>query len=266
MNQSTELLNTSSKVFVSTSLLFFRLSTGRIVSVGNGLFASDDIAVGERIGYFQGERINKQQYDLRYQSGRGGYAIHISKDKYLDCFNNAKVSQTCMMSMANAISPNTLNCDGIPTKFVSNSRLAVSAVYGTVALVATINIKKGDEILYPYGNSYNNSNFMDMSNSKSDLPVETVTQEFESEDESETVDFIQLKTKFQKQRKELRRKVEELRLIDEEMRSKAEEVRRKDEEMRFRAEELISVIRRKDEELRSRDERIKELELRNSSI
>ena len=110
--------------------------------IGKGLFSIVTFGVQQHITYFS-------NINVRSLLGRGGYAIKMSKNTVLDCFN---FKSSCKASMAN-------DSRGIIHKVssmsaVSNCKVVIDRNRNTARLVTTKNIPANTEMLWNYGNSY----------------------------------------------------------------------------------------------------------------
>ena len=76
-----------------------RTATGR--RIGRGLFSNIKINPDTIICKFQGEIISDDEYVQRVTLGNGGYAIQLTTNKVLDCYNNC-MEGLCKASYANS--------------------------------------------------------------------------------------------------------------------------------------------------------------------
>ena len=122
------------------------------VKIGYGLFTSVSIAKNTVLCQFQGTLCTAEQYATAEAEGRGGYAICINTNLYLDCYNNRA---NCLASMANCANATIRSVrDGVPAAVTNNARLVVDSARRVAALKSTRNIGKHAEIFWDYGNHY----------------------------------------------------------------------------------------------------------------
>lgn len=112
--------------------LFVKEST--IKGAGLGLFANEDIYIGENISRYWGNVTDKSAFDIN-----SVYLLSIGKGRYID----AKDQLDCPARYAN----DSLNAKTTNAIFIHTSR---TYVY----MVATKDIKKGEEIFVDYGKRY----------------------------------------------------------------------------------------------------------------
>jgi hypothetical protein len=127
-----------------------KIKKSTIPGAGKGLFADcgspGDVCfpagkegkyVGERIVYYNGEPVNREELDQRYGDGTAPYGIQVSANKFEDGALRRSIG-----AFANS-----------PQKGVKpNAKLY--ATNGKAALGSIRKIKHGDEIFANYGNEY----------------------------------------------------------------------------------------------------------------
>lgn len=100
---------------------------------GLGLFAEEDIKKGETIIEYIGEILNKEEADKRVTSQ---YLFEINRNKTIDGTPRWNIARYC-----NHACPSVANAESDIKK-------------GRVFISALKNIKKGDEIVYDYGEEF----------------------------------------------------------------------------------------------------------------
>ena len=107
-----------------------------------GLFASQIIRTGEVVAEFNGTMV------LAPDDKHRGYMLQYNQQFILDCYDNAK-SGKCIASMAN-------HSDIAAER---NSEIAIDTKHRKIRLKATRTIKNGEEILYAYGQAFQEFGF-----------------------------------------------------------------------------------------------------------
>ena len=132
------------------------LSSKSLKSIGNGLFASQDLPAEMLITWFRGDIIPIERYGLNKALGRGGYGIQVHEKQILDCHDYCK-SKECWASFANCplnlidTCPNggmkKQNCTSANAKLVIHDG-------NRAYLKSTKPILRGEEVLWKYGKDY----------------------------------------------------------------------------------------------------------------
>jgi SET domain-containing protein len=121
------------------------IKKSRIPGAGKGLFAAAEFKRGERIIEYTGEIITWAQCKKRNENldGVGAYYFYVSARKCVD-------AQNCLDSLARYANDaaGIVRIDGIR----NNSRFEV--IKGKPYIIASRNIKPGDEIFVGYGKEY----------------------------------------------------------------------------------------------------------------
>ena len=125
---------------------YYNINT--MFTLGKGLFCNIDILPGITIAYFNGKKINIEEYN---KLNNKEYCIRINKDLILDCFENVK-DLTCYASFANSY-VNAINKLNI--KAIKNAKLSINTKTKNCKLVSNILIKKNTEIFYDYNPNRN---------------------------------------------------------------------------------------------------------------
>jgi hypothetical protein len=107
---------------------------------GKGLFANRDFIKGDHICYYLGEIIDFEEFQRRYGTGLGTYAIKIGKNLYID-------AQNTKWHLGRYANQALLKKD-------NNAKFVTNAKNKTARLVAIKPIKKSSEILVWYGDEY----------------------------------------------------------------------------------------------------------------
>jgi len=126
-------------------------------NIGNGLYSTMKFNKDDKIGSFVGDKISVEEYHQRSLAGHGGYAIKLNNDYIFDCYN---FKESCKCSMANTA--NGLQEYGIvnTNNKKANNNCKISIVDNVPILKSSTKIKANEELLWPYGNSYNTGIFM----------------------------------------------------------------------------------------------------------
>ena len=133
-------------------------------SIGEGLFTSKTIKVGDIIDFFNGIIITHNEAITRTKNNMGGYIIYINKDWCMDCYETCKMGE-CLASKSNNSLRLTNKFTG--TKAITNAKLFVfnykSKPYSNkhnfrVYLRAIKEINCHQEVCYAYGKKYTKYN------------------------------------------------------------------------------------------------------------
>lgn len=121
---------------------YLHISTSNIKNAGKGLFTFIDIYKGELISIFKGEILTEKEAKKRAKKNEDSYFITMLDSSTMD--SNYVF---CYAKYAN-------DCNGISkTKFKNNSVISINE-QGQPCLVATTDIKAGNEIFCSYGKAY----------------------------------------------------------------------------------------------------------------
>jgi hypothetical protein len=122
------------------------------ITIGNGLFTSLPLKKNTKLGQFQGEIINLEMKEERILAGKGGYMINFNETMFLDCYDSAIVTKTCLLSLANS----AYKCYNINTskKATNNCKLVIDPIQRTATIETLRYINANTELLYNYGNDY----------------------------------------------------------------------------------------------------------------
>lgn len=118
------------------------LKKSRIIGAGNGLFTSIHIFENEVISLFKGEILSNSEAKSRASKNQDGYFINMLNGSIMDSMHIK-----CFAKYANDIEGN----GNIKSK--NNSKITLDE-NDNVCLVATRNIKIGEEIFCGYGKKY----------------------------------------------------------------------------------------------------------------
>lgn len=119
-------------------------SVSQLPNSGNGLHTAINIYKDEVIAIFKGEILTNHQANLRAQKGNNQYFISMVDGSIMD---SMKVK--CFAKYAN-------DANGFSTQianFKNNSKIALDE-YNNVCIIASRNIKMGEEIFCSYGKRY----------------------------------------------------------------------------------------------------------------
>ncbi|MES2838135.1 MAG: SET domain-containing protein [Bacteroidota bacterium] len=121
---------------------YLYLKTSQIPNAGKGLFTAIDINKGEIISVFKGEILSDRQIDIRVKNNKDRYFIQMLDGTIMDSMN-----VKCFAKYANDAK------GSLDSSLKNNSRIAVSDD-DEVCIIATRNIKEGEEIFCGYGKGY----------------------------------------------------------------------------------------------------------------
>jgi hypothetical protein len=114
----------------------------QIKNAGMGLYTSIDIYKGEIIAYYIGENLSDEEAKKRSDNNEDQYFVVMLDGSILDAKNS-----DCFGRYAN-------DAEGIPgSGFKNNAKISLDD-NDDVCLVATRDIKSGEEIFIPYGRKY----------------------------------------------------------------------------------------------------------------
>jgi hypothetical protein len=122
-------------------------------NIGYGLFADTVFYAGETLLYFEGRlRTWQEMYELEEAGAPNKYyTVQITANLFLDCYLTCK-KDVCLASYANSPQKALNISNKKPAK--ANSKLVVNQHEKTAKLVATKLIKRGDEVLWRYGQRF----------------------------------------------------------------------------------------------------------------
>jgi uncharacterized protein len=121
---------------------YLYISDSRIPNSGKGLHTAIGIYKDEVISLFKGEILTDRQSDIRVKKGKDLYFIGMLDGSIMD-----SMKTKCFAKYAN-------DAQGFyKSKFKNNSKIAIDE-RNNVCLIATRNIKTGEEIFCGYGKKY----------------------------------------------------------------------------------------------------------------
>lgn len=121
---------------------YLYISTSQLPNAGNGLFTAIKIYKDEIISIFKGEIISDAQSKLRATNGDDKYFIIMLDGSIMD-----SMPMECFAKYAN--DAQGLSC----LNFKNNSKITIDE-NNNVCIIATKNIKSGEEVFCSYGNKY----------------------------------------------------------------------------------------------------------------
>ena len=121
---------------------YLYLKTSKIIGAGRGLFSSIPIYENEVISIFKGEILSKAEAAKRAKNKMDGYFINMLDGSIMDS-KNVK----CFAKYANDAEGNSKRI------YRNNSKITLNE-NSNVCLVATKDIKAGEEIFCSYGKKY----------------------------------------------------------------------------------------------------------------
>lgn len=121
---------------------YLYVNTSQLPNSGNGLYTAIPIYKDEVIAKFEGEIINAAQAEARVDKGIDKYFVNLLDGSTMDSMH-----VTCFAKYANDVKGSTQSV------FRNNAKIALDD-NDEVCLIATKNIKAGEEIFCSYGKSY----------------------------------------------------------------------------------------------------------------
>lgn len=138
------------QLYVAESKLL--VSSSDSATPGRGLFSRNGFKKDVFVGYFQGELIDREERDKRATMGLSCYVLQFNENKFLDCYSAHRLG-LCICSFAN--SPTHLRPEQGKACCRANCKVKFDNNYNRVSLWTTGTVKKGEELLYSYGRSFN---------------------------------------------------------------------------------------------------------------
>lgn len=121
---------------------YLYIETSQLANAGKGLFTAIKIYKEDIISVFKGEILTETQAKLRVKSNKDQYFINMIDGTIMDSMNTE-----CFAKYAN-------DATGFPQKkFQNNAEIGLDDE-NNVCLIATRNIKIGEEIFCNYGKRY----------------------------------------------------------------------------------------------------------------
>ncbi len=121
---------------------YLYIQPSQIPLAGKGLFTAIDIFKGEIIALFDGEVINEDEANLRFENKKGAYFIGMLDGNIMD-----SMQSTCFAKFAN-------DAKGVSLTAFNNNAIITILDDNQIALVATKKIKANTEIFCAYGKAY----------------------------------------------------------------------------------------------------------------
>ncbi len=126
---------------------YLTIATSQLPNSGNGLITSININKDEIIALFKGEILGDDQAKLRAEKGQDQYFINLLDGSILD---SKKIK--CFAKYANDADGFSISYPKTPG-FKNNAKIGLNDDK-KVCLIATRNIKSGEEIFCSYGKRY----------------------------------------------------------------------------------------------------------------
>ena len=121
---------------------YLYIETSQLANAGKGLFTAIKIYKEDIISIFKGEILTETQAELRVKTNQDQYFINMIDGTIMDSMNTE-----CFAKYAN-------DATGFQQKkFQNNAEIGLDDE-NNVCLIATKNIKMGEEIFCNYGNRY----------------------------------------------------------------------------------------------------------------
>jgi hypothetical protein len=121
---------------------YLYVATSQLPNSGNGLFTAIPIYKDEVIAKFEGEIIDAAEAQVRVDNGVDKYFVNLLNGNTMDSMH-----VQCFAKYANDVNGSSF------TTFKNNAKIALDD-NDDVCLIASRNIKAGDEIFCSYGKSY----------------------------------------------------------------------------------------------------------------
>lgn len=115
----------------------------RLPGAGKGLFTTKDIKKGKKIIEYRGEIIDWKEYCKRVKEDKDGYLVYISRKKCIDAYNTPQYKARYANDAEGLIRSK---------KYKNNAEYQI--IGDKVYLVATRDIKAGEEIFVSYSKDY----------------------------------------------------------------------------------------------------------------
>ncbi len=109
---------------------------------GKGLYTAIRIYAGEIVAVFEGELLSDDDADLRRKANEDGYFIQLLNGKIMDSMHTH-----CLAKYAN-------DAAGSPMLKVRNNAVIALNEQQQICIVATKNIRAGEEVYVSYGKAY----------------------------------------------------------------------------------------------------------------
>ena len=134
--------NNNSNTIEALEVDYLYVATSQLPNSGNGLYTAINIYKDEVISLFKGEILSVKQSELRAKKGNDQYFINMIDGSIMD---SMKVK--CFAKYAN-------DAEGFSKSKFKNSAKIVLDDDDQVCIIATKNIKVGEEIFCGYGKKY----------------------------------------------------------------------------------------------------------------
>jgi SET domain-containing protein len=125
---------------------YLYLAVSQITNAGQGLFSSIPIYKDEVISLFKGEALTAAEAARRAKKGEDAYFINCLDGSILDSMHTS-----CFAKYAN--DPDASGPGMVKNAFKSNADISVDDE-DNICLIATRNIKMGEEVFCNYGKQY----------------------------------------------------------------------------------------------------------------
>lgn len=119
------------------------IKKSQIPGAGKGLFTTKDIKKGSKIIEYRGEIIDWKEYCKRTKEDKDGYMAYVNRKKCIDAYNTPQYKAR----YAN-------DAEGIIRKKGLKNNAEYQIIDDRVYIVATRDIKAGEEIFVSYSKSY----------------------------------------------------------------------------------------------------------------
>lgn len=121
---------------------YLYLNPSTIIGAGNGLYTAISIYDNERIAIFKGEQLTPKEATFRTANKQDSYFMNTPSGKIFDTMNTP-----CYAKYAN-------DAEGYGAKQFKNNATITVDEKNNICLVATKDIKIGEEIFCGYGKKY----------------------------------------------------------------------------------------------------------------
>jgi hypothetical protein len=121
---------------------YLYVAESSLPQAGKGLYTAIRIYAGEIIAVFEGELLSDEEAELRRKAHEDGYFIQLLNGQILDSMHTH-----CLAKYAN-------DAAGSPVLKVRNNAVIALNEQQQICIVATRNIRAGEEVYVSYGKAY----------------------------------------------------------------------------------------------------------------
>jgi hypothetical protein len=121
---------------------YLYVADSSLPKAGKGLYTAIRIYAGEIVAVFEGELLSDDEANLRRKANKDGYFIQLLNGQILDSMHT-----NCFAKYAN-------DAAGSPMLKVRNNAVIALNEQQQICIVATRNIRAGEEVYVSYGKAY----------------------------------------------------------------------------------------------------------------